>query len=185
MRPQLIAAAVASLMLAGAASAQTSATTPAIGQAVSGHNTTAAGTSGTGLHTDGTASTGSAHGQTGLQAAGVNSAGKVTGKSTAIINAAPSKADSVNAQATNTTAPDSKDTDPAATGGRGKAGTKAEKEIIKANSREVMEVPGARIKTENSAEQGRKKRAASKSKGQAKARHPGTTGQGVNAGAGS
>jgi hypothetical protein len=185
MRSTLIAAAVASLVLAGPAFAQTSATTPAIGQAVSGHNTTAAGTSGTGLHKDGSATTGSAHGQTGMQAAGVNSAGQVTGKSTAVINAAPGKADSVNAQATNTTAPATSDTDPKATGGRGKAGTKAEKEIIKANSREVMEVPGDRHKTENSAEEGRKKRAASKTKGQQKARHPGTTGQGVNAGAGS
>jgi hypothetical protein len=181
MRTSFLAAA-ASIVLAASASAtaQTSASTPAIGQAVSGHNTTAAGTSGTGLHKDGSASTGSAHGQTGMQAAGVNSAGQVTGKSTAVINAAPGKADSVNAQATNTTAPASNAADAKATGGRGKAGTKAEKEIINANSREVMEVPGDRLKTEASAQDARKKRAASKRKGQQKARHPGTTGQGSN-----
>lgn len=178
MRSTLIAAAVASIALASSASAQTSANTAPIGQAVSGHNTTAAGTSGTGLHTNGSASTGSAHGQAGQQAAGVNSAGQVTGKSTAVINAAPDKADSVNAHATNTTPPDNNVADAKATGGRGKAGTKAEQEIIKGNSREVKEVPGDRVKTEASAEDTRQKRAAAKRKGQYKAKHPGATGQG-------
>lgn len=174
-----ITLALGGLVLAAAAQAQTSATTPAIGQAVSGHNTTAAGTSGTGLRTDGKANTGSAHGATGLQAAGVNSAGQVTGKSTAVINAAPGKADNVNAQATNTTAPNERSADAKATGGRGEAGTKAEQEVIKANARSVKEVPGARMKTENSAHDLRKKRAVSKQKGQEKAQKPGTTGQGV------
>jgi len=61
--------------------AGSSANTAPIGQAVSGHNSTAAGVSGTGLHTDGSATTGSAHGAIGQQAAGVNSAGKVIGSS--------------------------------------------------------------------------------------------------------
>jgi hypothetical protein len=174
-----IAIGLSGLLLTAGVQAQSTANTPAIGQAVSGHNTTAAGTSGTGLRTDGTANTGSAHGATGLQAAGVNSAGQVTGKSSAVINAAPGKADNVNAQATNTTSPNSRAADAKATGGRGEAGTQAEQEVIKANSRSVKEVPGARNKTANSAHDLRKKRAVSKQKGQEKAQKPGTTGQGV------
>jgi hypothetical protein len=131
--------------------AGSSANSAPIGQAVSGHNATAAGVSGTGLHTDGSATTGSAHGATGQQAAGVNSAGQVTGKSTAVVGVAPGKADNVNAQATNTTAPNSNVKDAAATGGRGKAGTKAEQEIQKANTTKVEEPAGARLKTEHSA----------------------------------
>jgi hypothetical protein len=126
--------------------AGSSANTAPIGQAVSGHNATAAGVSGTGLHADGSATTGSAHGATGQQAAGVNSAGQVTGKSTAVVGVAPGKADNVNAQATNTTAPNSKVKDAAATGGRGKAGTKAEHEIRKSNTTRVVEPAGARLK---------------------------------------
>jgi hypothetical protein len=129
--------------------AGSSANTAPIGQAVSGHNATAAGVSGTGLHADGSATTGSAHGATGQQAAGVNSAGQVTGKSTAVVGVAPGKADNVNAQATNTTAPNSKVKDAAATGGRGKAGTKAEHEIRKSNTTKVVEPAGARLKTEH------------------------------------
>jgi hypothetical protein len=139
--------------------AGSSANTAPIGQAVSGHNSTAAGVSGTGLHTDGSATTGSAHGATGLQAAGVNSAGQVTGKSTAVVGVAPGKADNVNAQATNTTAPGGTAKDAAATGGRGKAGTKAEQEVIDANSTAVKEPAGSRLKTEGSVEAGKEKRA--------------------------
>jgi len=168
MHTSTFAAAVASLLLAaGTAQAQaqpqTSAGSPAIGQAVSGHNTTAAGTSGTGLRTDGTAVTHSKQAATGRQAAGVDSAGKVTGKSTAVINAAPGKADNVNAQATNTTAPNDAASDAKATGGRGQAGTQAQHEVMKANAREVKEVPGARQKNAVAAGAARKK--------QAKARH--------------
>jgi hypothetical protein len=136
-----------------------SATSAPIGQAVSGHNTTAAGVSGTGLNTDGTANTGSAQAETGQKAAGVNADGKVVGKSTAVIGVAPGKSDNVNAQATNTTAPNGSHTDATATGGRGKAGTKAEKEIRKSNTKSVKEPVGARLKTENSAEEGMEKRA--------------------------
>ena len=126
---------------------QRSATSPAIGQAVSGHNATAAGVSGTGLRTDGGANTGSA--QTGIaeQAAGVNAAGKVTGKSTSVIGAAPGKSDNVNANATNTTSPNNTDPNPAASGGRGKAGTKAEQEIRKSNTTAVTSPPGSHVKS--------------------------------------
>jgi hypothetical protein len=144
--------------------AGSSANTAPIGQAVSGHNQTAAGVSGTGLHTDGSATTGSAHGNTGLQAAGVNSAGQVTGKSTAVIGVAPEKADNVNAQATNTTPPNSTAADAKATGGRGKAGTKAEQEVRKSNTAKVKEPVGARLKTEHSAKAGAEKRAEAKEK---------------------
>jgi hypothetical protein len=137
----------------------TSANSAPIGQAVSGHNSTAAGVSGTGLRTDGTANTGSAHTATGLQAAGVNSAGNVTGKSTAVIGVAPGKSDNVNAQATNTTAPNNHAADAVATGGRGKAGTKAEQEVRKSNTTKVKEPVGSRIKTEHSAQEGIEKRA--------------------------
>jgi hypothetical protein len=156
-------------LLASSAWAQTTANTAPIGQAVSGHNTTAAGVSGTGLRTDGTANTGSAHDATGRQAAGVDATGKVTGKSTAVINAAPGKADNVNAQATNTTAPNNTDPDAAASGGRGKAGTKAESEVMKANARSVKEPPGSRMKTEASVKASKKKHAESKRKGVEKA----------------
>jgi hypothetical protein len=149
--------------------AGSSANTAPIGQAVSGHNSTAAGVSGTGLHTDGSATTGSAHGATGQQAAGVDSAGHVTGKSTAVVGVAPNKADNVNAQATNTTAPNSTVKDAAATGGRGKAGTKAEQEVRKSNTTKVVEPVGARLKTEHSAEAGIEKRAAAKEKSNRKA----------------
>jgi hypothetical protein len=146
------------------AGAHTSANSPAIGQAVSGHNSTAAGVSGTGLHTDGTASTGSAHTGVAEQAAGVDSKGRVTGKSTAVIGAAPGRADNVNAQATNTTAPNNRDPHPAATGGRGQSGDKAEQEIMKANARKVHEVPGDRMKTEAAARASRKKQAKARQK---------------------
>jgi hypothetical protein len=142
-----------------------SANSPAIGQAVSGHNSTAAGTSGTGLRTDGSANTGSAHTGQAMEAAGVNSKGQVTGKSTTVIG---SKGDNVNAQATNTTSPNNTDPDPAATGGRGKAGTKAEKEVVKANSRAVHEVPGDRMKTDAAVKSSQKKHSKSKEKGEQK-----------------
>jgi len=148
--------------------AGSSANTAPIGQAVSGHNSTAAGVSGTGLHTDGSATTGSAHGATGQQAAGVNSAGQVTGKSTAVVGVDPQKADNVNAQATNTTAPDSNAADARATGGRGKAGTKAEREVRKSNTTKVPEPVGARMKTAHSAKEGIEKRAAVKEKSKRK-----------------
>jgi hypothetical protein len=160
---------LACALLASSAWAQTSANTAPIGQAVSGHNTTAAGVSGTGLRTDGTAKTNSSHGETGRQAAGVDAAGKVTGKSTAVINPAPGKADNVNAQATNTTAPNNTAPDAAATGGRGKADTKAESEVMKANARSVKEPPGSRMKTEAAVKASKKKHAASKRKGAEKA----------------
>ncbi|ALK98918.1 hypothetical protein AB595_01360 [Massilia sp. WF1] len=149
--------------------AGSTATTAPIGQAVSGHNSTAAGVSGTGLHTDGTATTGSAHGATGKQAAGINDAGQVTSKSTAVVGVDPQKADSVNAQATNTTAPNSTATDAKATGGRGKAGTKAEQEVRKANTHRVKTPPGSRLKTEHSAEAGREKYQEAKEKSDRKA----------------
>ena len=149
--------------------AGSSANSAPIGQAVSGHNSTAAGVSGTGLHTDGTAVTGSAHGATGLQAAGVNSAGQVTGKSTAVIGVDPKKADNVNAQATNTTAPNNRAADAKATGGRGKAGTKAELEVRKSNKTKVKEPVGARLKTAGSVQAGLEKRAEVKEKSNRKA----------------
>jgi hypothetical protein len=160
---------LACALLASSAWAQTSASTAPIGQAVSGHNTTAAGVSGTGLRTDGTAKTNSSHGETGRQAAGVDAAGKVTGKSTAVINPAPGKADNVNAQATNTTAPNNTAPDAAASGGRGKTATKAESEVMKANARAVKEPPGSRMKTEAAVKASKKKHAASKRKGAEKA----------------
>jgi hypothetical protein len=149
--------------------AGSSANSTPIGQAVSGHNSTAAGVSGTGLHTDGSATTGSAHGATGQQAAGVNAAGQVTGKSTAVVGVAPNKADNVNAQATNTTAPNSAVKDAKATGGRGKAGTKAEYEVRKSNTGKVKEPVGARLKTGHSAEKDLEKRAEAKEKSDRKA----------------
>ncbi|WP_296944105.1 hypothetical protein [uncultured Massilia sp.] len=157
-------------LLASGAYAQTkdndkrSATSAPIGQAVSGHHTTAAGVSGTGLNTDGSANTGSAHAETGQTAAGIDAKGKVTSKSTAVIGVAPGKADNVNAQATNTTAPNSREADAPATGGRGKAGTKAEQEIIDANSTAVKEPAGSRVKTAESAQAAREKRAQVKEK---------------------
>lgn len=161
-------ATLAGALLAASAYAQTSATTPPIGQAVSGNNSTASGTSGTGLHTNGTAETGSRHGAAGREAAGVNSKGQVTGKSTAVLGVKGEKADNVNAQATNTTAPDNKDPDPAASGGRGQAGTKAEQEVMKANARSVHEVPGDRLKTDAAVEASQKKHAKAKQKGEQK-----------------
>jgi len=166
---QKILSTLACALLASSAWAQTTANTAPIGQAVSGHNTTAAGVSGTGLRTNGTANTGSAHDATGRQAAGVNNAGQVVGKSTAVINVAPGKADNVNAQATNTTAPNNTDPDAAASGGRGKAGTKAEREVMKANARSVKEPPGSRMKTQAAMKASKKKHAESKRKGAEKA----------------
>jgi len=160
---------LACAVLASSAWAQATANTAPIGQAVSGHNTTAAGVSGTGLRTDGTANTNSSHGDTGRQAAGVDATGKVTNKSTAVINPVPGKADNVNAQATNTTAPNNTDPDAAASGGRGKAGTKAESEVMQANARSVKEPPGSRLKTEAAVKASRKKHAESKRKGAEKA----------------
>jgi hypothetical protein len=99
----------------------------------------------------------------------VNSAGQVTGKSTAVIGVAPQKADNVNAQATNTTAPNSKAKDAVATGGRGQANTKAEQEIRKSNTTKVKEPVGARMKTANSAEEGIQKRSKAEEKSNRKA----------------
>jgi len=166
---QKILSTLACALLASSAWAQTTANTAPIGQAVSGHNTTAAGVSGTGLRTDGTAKTSSAHGETGKQAAGVDSTGKVVGKSTAVINPAPGKVDSVNAQATNTTSPNNTDPDAAASGGRGKAGTKAESEVMHANARAVKEPPGSRMKTGAAVKASKKKHAEAKRKGEQKA----------------
>ncbi len=166
---KLIATLLCGLLAAGA-HAQTkdndkrSATSAPIGQAVSGHNTTAAGVSGTGLKTDGTANTGSAHAETGQKAAGIDATGRVTSKSTAVIGVAPGKSDNVNAQATNTTAPHSSASDAPATGGRGKAGTKAEQEVIDANSTAVKEPAGSRLKTAESVQAGKEKRAQVKEK---------------------
>jgi hypothetical protein len=187
MRTSFFAAAIACSVVAApvTSQAQTTANTPPIGQAVSGNNSTAAGTSGTGLNTNGTANTGSMHGAAGRQAAGINRQGQVTGKSTAVINPAPGQADNVNAQATNTTAPAGTAPDAKATGGRGKAGTKAEQEVIKANSRAVKEVPGDRMKTEAAARASERKHAAEKRKGREKSRHPGATGQGLQGDSGS
>jgi hypothetical protein len=159
---------------------QSSANSAPIGQAVSGHNSTASGVSGTGLRTDGTANTGSAHGVTGQEAAGVNSAGKVTGKSTAVVGVAKGKSDNVNAQATNTTAPNSKEADAPATGGRGKAGTKAEKEVRKSNTTKVKEPVGARMKTASSVEAGVEKRAEAKEKSDRKSSERAAGGNGEN-----
>lgn len=159
---------LAGVLLAVSAHAQTTASTPPIGQAVSGNNSTAAGTSGTGLRTDGTAQTGSRHAAAGEEAAGVNSKGQVTGKSTAVLGVKPGQADNVNAQATNTTAPNNTNPNPPATGGRGKSGTKAEHEIIKANSRSVHSVPGDRLKTEAAVKATQKKRAEARQKGEQK-----------------
>jgi hypothetical protein len=141
-----------------------SATAAPLGQAVSGHNSTAAGVSGTGLRTDGTAETGSALAAQGREAAGVDANGKVVGKSTAVIGVAKSKADNVNANATNTTAPNSKAATAKATGGRGEANTKAEHEIRKSNTTKVKEPVGARLKTTSSAEAGIEKQAEVKEK---------------------
>jgi hypothetical protein len=146
-------------LLASTAHAQTTANTPPIGQAVSGHNSTAAGTSGTGLHKDGTVNTGSAHGAAGQAAAGIDSSGKVVAPGTAVLGTTPENRDRTNAQATNTTPPDSAAADARATGGRGQPGSKAEKEIGKANAHGVKEVPGSRMKTKKSAEKGREKQA--------------------------
>jgi hypothetical protein len=159
---------LAGVVLAASAHAQTTANTAPIGQAVSGNNSTASGTSGTGLRTNGTAQTGSRHAAAGQEAAGVNSKGQVVGKSTAVLGVVPGKADNVNAQATNTTAPNNKDPNAAASGGRGQAGTKAEQEVIKANSRSVHDVPGTRLKTEASANAMKKKRAEARAKGKEK-----------------
>ena len=159
---------LAGLLLAVSAHAQTSANTPPIGQAVSGNNSTASGTSGTGLRTDGSAQTGSRHGAAGQEAAGANSKGQVTSKSTAVLGAKPGDADNVNAQATNTTAPNNKDPNPAASGGRGQAGTKAEQEVMKANARSVHEVPGDRLKTDAAVDASKKKHAKAKQKGEQK-----------------
>jgi hypothetical protein len=149
--------------------AGSSATSSPIGQAVSGHNSTAAGVSGTGLHTDGSATTGTAHSATAQTAAGVNGAGQVTGRSTAVVGVAPDKVDNVNAHATNTTPPNNTAADAKATGGRGEAATKAEQEIRKSNTTKVREPVGARMKTENSAESGIKQRAKAKEKSKRKA----------------
>ena len=166
---QKILSTLACALLASSAWAQTTANPAPIGQAVSGHNTTAAGVSGTGLRTDGTAKTSSAHGETGRQAAGLDSTGKVAGKSTAVINPAPGKVDSVNAQATTTTSPNHLDPTAAASGGRGKAGTKAESEVMNANARAVKEPPGSRMKTEAAVKASKKKHAEAKHKGARKA----------------
>jgi hypothetical protein len=159
---------------------QSSANSAPIGQAVSGHNSTAAGVSGTGLRTDGTANTGSAHAATGLQAAGVNAAGKVTGKSTSVVGVAPGKSDNVNAQATNTTAPNSTAANAPATGGRGEAGTKAEKEVRKSNTTKVKEPVGSRMKTETSVKAGLEKRAEAKEKSDRKSADRAAGGTGEN-----
>jgi hypothetical protein len=154
--------ALISALLASAVHAQTTATSPAIGQAVSGNNSTASGTSGTGLRQDGTARTGSTHTATGKAAAGVNSAGQVTGPGTAVIGTTPEKNARTNAQATNTLPPATTATDVPATGGRGEPGSQAEREISKANAQAVREVPGDRLKTNKAAEKARKKKAKAK-----------------------
>ena len=188
---KLIATLIAGL-LAASAQAQTqskpqpesqrhsSANSAPIGQAVSGNNSTASGVSGTGLRTDGRANTGSAHSAMGQEAAGVNSAGKVTAKSTSVIGVAPGKSDNVNAQATNTTAPNSKEADAKATGGRGKAGTKAEKEVRKSNTTKVTEPVGSRMKTADSAEAGIEQRAKAKDKSERKSAERAAGGSGEN-----
>nr|AGU09861.1 hypothetical protein [uncultured organism] len=150
-----------------------------IGQAVSGNNSTASGVSGTGLRTDGTAETGSAANGQAREAAGVNKSGKVVGKSTSVIGVAAGKSDNVNAHATNTTAPAGKDKSAAATGGRGEANTKAEKEIRKSNTKSVKEPAGSRNKTAASTAAGLEKRAEVKEKSDRKteARAVGDSGQ--------
>lgn len=153
-------------LLAMPAQAQTTATTPAIGQAVSGNNSTAAGVSGTGLHKDGTAVTRSRHGAQGREAAGIDKQGNIVDKSTAVIGVAPDKEASVNAQATNTTAPHNAKADAKATGGRGEPGTRAEREILKADARAVKTPPGSRLKTEAAAEAMMEKRAVEKAERQ-------------------
>jgi len=115
-----------------------------------------------------------------MQAAGVNGAGQVTSKSTSVIGVAPGKSDNVNAQATNTTAPNSKAADAKATGGRGKAGTKAEKEIRKSNTTKVVEPVGSRLKTENSVEEGIEKRSQAKEKSDRKSADRAAGGTGEN-----
>jgi len=157
-----------------------SANSAPIGQAVSGHNSTASGVSGTGLRTDGSANTGSAHSATGMQAAGINAAGKVTGKSTSVVGVAPGKSDNVNAQATNTTAPNTNEADAPATGGRGKAGTKAEQEVRKSNTTKVKEPVASRMKTETSAEAGIDQRAKAKEKSDRKSAERAAGGTGEN-----
>lgn len=159
---------------------KSSASSAPIGQAVSGNNSTAAGVSGTGLRTDGTANTGSAHAAAGQQAAGINSEGKIVDKSTSVIGAAPGKEVNVNAQATNTTAPNNRKEDAVATGGRGKAGTKAEQEIRKSNTTKVVEPVGSRMKTENSVEEGVEKRSKAKEKSDRKSAERAAGGTGEN-----
>jgi hypothetical protein len=150
-----------------------------IGQAVSGNNSTASGVSGTGLRTDGSAETGSAANGQAREAAGVNASGKVVRKSTSVIGVAAGKSDNVNAHATNTTAPSGKDKNPAATGGRGEANTKAEKEIRKSNTTAVKEPAGSHNKTAASTAAGLEKRAEAKEKSdrKTKARAVGDSGQ--------
>jgi hypothetical protein len=152
-------ASVLGAILATSVHAQTTANSPAIGQAVSGNNAAASGTSGTGVHTDGTVSTGSKHGATGREAAGVNASGQVVGKGTAVIGTTPQNAARTNAQATNTMPPAGKVADAPATGGRGQGGSRAEKEISHANALGVKEVPGDRIKTTTSEEKGKEQKA--------------------------
>lgn len=139
------------------AQAGSSATTPAIGQAVSGNNATAAGVSGTGLLKSGRAITGTAHGVTARQAAGIDKTGEVTSRSTAVVNVAPSNSASVNAQATNTTPPATAAADIEAEGGRNGPGARAEREIREANADRVKVPPGSRLKTEQSVEAGRER----------------------------
>jgi hypothetical protein len=146
-------------LLAASVHAQTTANSPAIGQAVSGNNAAASGTSGTGVRKDGTVSTGPSHSAIGQQAAGVNASGQVVGKGTAVIGTTPENAARTNAQATNTLPPPSAKTDAPATGGRGQPGTRAEKEISNANAQAVKEPAGDRMKTPASVEKGKKKKA--------------------------
>lgn len=80
------------------AQAQTTAITPAIGQAVSGNNSTAAGVSGSGLLKNGKAVTRSRHGDEGRETAGIDKQGNIVRKSTAVIGVAAGKEANVNAQ---------------------------------------------------------------------------------------
>lgn len=146
-------------LLAASAQAQTTATEPAIGQAVSGNNATASGVSGTGLKKNGKAVTRSHQGKTAREAAGIDKNGNIVHKSTSVIGVAPGKETSVNAQATNTTAPRDGKADAKATGGRGEEGTLAEHKILKADERGVKTPPAARLKTEKSAKASREKHA--------------------------
>jgi hypothetical protein len=155
-------ASLAGVLLATAAHAQTTANSPAIGQAVSGNNATASGTSGTGVRTDGTVNTRSTHRATGQEAAGINSSGQVVGKGTAVIGTTPENAVRTNAQATNTLPPAGNVGDAPNTGGRGQAGSRAEKEISNANALGVKEEPGGRMKTPTSVEKGKKQKAKAK-----------------------